>query len=118
MAKDRMEAGRGRSGPVKPAQKGSGGGAGGGGPRKKVEVRGSDRRPFYVLLGAIAVAAAVFIGWQMMHPTYKAAGGDIQFELFEGAVHNWVEKEGPLTDRAHEMVKAFIARQLGARASR
>ena len=66
MAKDRMEAGRGRSGPVKPAQKGSGGGAGGGGPRKKVEVRGSDRRPFYVLLGAIAVAAAVFIGWQMM----------------------------------------------------
>jgi acetyl esterase/lipase len=49
--------------------------------------------------------------------SYKAAGGDIQFELFEGAVHNWVEKEGPLTDRAHEMVKAFIARQLGARTS-
>jgi len=48
--------------------------------------------------------------------SYKAAGGDIQFELFEGAVHNWVEKEGPLTDRAHEMVKAFIARQLGGRA--
>ena len=64
MAKDRMDAGRGRSGPVKPAQKGSGG-AGGGGPRKKVEVRGADRRPFYALLGAIAVAAAVFIGWQM-----------------------------------------------------
>src|SRR4051794_30892732 len=50
--------------------------------------------------------------------SYKAAGGDIQFELFEGADHNWVEKEGPLTDRAHEMVKAFIARQLGARASK
>jgi acetyl esterase len=49
--------------------------------------------------------------------SYKAAGGDIQFELFEGAVHNWVEKEGPLTDRAHEMVKAFIARQLGVRSS-
>ena len=64
MAKDRMDAGRGRSGPVKPAQKG-GGGAGGGGPRKKVEVRGTDRRPFYALLGAIAVAAVVFIGWQM-----------------------------------------------------
>jgi len=46
--------------------------------------------------------------------SYKAAGGDIQFELFEGAVHNWVEKPGPLTDRAHEMVKAFIARQLGS----
>ena len=25
--------------------------------------------------------------------SYKAAGGDIQFELFEGAEHNWVEKE-------------------------
>ena len=50
--------------------------------------------------------------------SYKAAGGDIQIEVFEGAVHNWVEKEGPLTDRAHEMVKAFIAKQLGARASK
>ena len=50
--------------------------------------------------------------------SYKAAGGDIQFELFEGAEHNWVAEEGPLTDRAHEMVKAFIARQLGASASK
>jgi acetyl esterase len=50
--------------------------------------------------------------------SYKAAGGDIQFELFEGADHNWVEREGPLTDRAREMVKAFIARQLRARASK
>jgi len=50
--------------------------------------------------------------------SYKAAGGDVQFELFEGADHNWVEKAGPMTDRAHEMVKAFIARQLGARASK
>ena len=47
--------------------------------------------------------------------SYKAAGGDIQFELFEGAVHDWVAEEGPLTDRAREMVKAFIARQLAAR---
>src|ERR1700726_4024695 len=44
--------------------------------------------------------------------SYKAAGGDIQFEIFEGAVHEWVAEEGPLTDRAREMVKAFIARQL------
>jgi acetyl esterase/lipase len=49
--------------------------------------------------------------------SYKAAGGDIQFEIFEGAVHNWVEQEGPLTDRARQMVKAFIARQLGVRGS-
>lgn len=44
--------------------------------------------------------------------TYKAAGGDMQYELFEGCEHEWVAKEGPQTDRAREMVKAFIARQL------
>jgi len=44
--------------------------------------------------------------------SYKAAGGDIQFQLFEGAEHEWVAKPGPQTDRAQEMVKAFIARQL------
>src|SRR6478672_3275700 len=44
--------------------------------------------------------------------TYKAAGGDIRYELFEGCEHEWVAKEGPQTDRAREMVKAFIAQQL------
>ena len=43
--------------------------------------------------------------------TYKAAGGDIQYQLFEGCEHEWVAKDGPQTDRAREMVKAFIARQ-------
>ena len=46
--------------------------------------------------------------------SYKAAGGDIQLEIFEGAQHEWVATPGPLTDRAHEMVKMFIARQLKA----
>src|ERR1700726_2579470 len=46
--------------------------------------------------------------------SYKAAGGDIQFQIFEGAEHEWVANPGPLTDRAQEMVKAFIARQLKA----
>jgi protein-disulfide isomerase len=60
MAKDRMDAGRGRSGkPVRPATQGSSG------TRKKVDVRGTDRRPFYALLGVIAAAAVIFIGWQM-----------------------------------------------------
>jgi acetyl esterase len=49
--------------------------------------------------------------------TYKAAGGDIRYELFEGCEHEWVAKEGPQTDRAREMVKAFIARQLSAHVS-
>jgi alpha-beta hydrolase superfamily lysophospholipase len=44
--------------------------------------------------------------------TYKAAGGDCQYQLFEGCEHEWVAQPGPQTDRAREMVKAFIARQL------
>jgi acetyl esterase len=46
--------------------------------------------------------------------SYKAVGGDVQFQVFEGCEHEWVAKPGPQTDRAREMVKAFIARQLMA----
>jgi acetyl esterase/lipase len=46
--------------------------------------------------------------------SYKAAGGDCQFEVFDGCEHEWVATPGPQTDRAREMVKAFIARQLKA----
>jgi acetyl esterase/lipase len=42
--------------------------------------------------------------------TYRAAGGECDYHLFEGAEHQWVAHEGPDTDRAREMVKAFIAR--------
>ena len=44
--------------------------------------------------------------------TYKAAGGACEYHVFEEAVHEWVANPGPQTDRAREMVKAFIARQL------
>jgi acetyl esterase/lipase len=44
--------------------------------------------------------------------TYKAAGGDVEFHVFEDSEHEWVAKPGPQTDKAREMVKAFIARQL------
>jgi acetyl esterase/lipase len=46
---------------------------------------------------------------------YRAAGGEVQFQIFEGAEHEWVANEGPQTDRAREMVKAFVARQLKAK---
>jgi acetyl esterase/lipase len=46
--------------------------------------------------------------------TYRAAGGVCKLTVFEGCEHEWVAKPGPQTDRAHEMVKAFIARQLKA----
>jgi acetyl esterase/lipase len=50
--------------------------------------------------------------------TYKAAGGQIDFHVFAGSEHEWVAKPGPQTDRAREMVKAFIGRNLkgGSRA--
>ena len=42
--------------------------------------------------------------------TYRAAGGECAYHLFEGAEHQWVAQEGPNTDRARAMVKGFIAR--------
>jgi acetyl esterase len=47
--------------------------------------------------------------------TYRAAGGEIDYEVFPGAEHRWIIHPGPQTDRAIEMIKAFIARQLRAR---
>jgi acetyl esterase/lipase len=46
--------------------------------------------------------------------SYRAAGGECQLEIFAGCEHMWVAQPGPQTDRAHEMVKAFVARQLRA----
>jgi len=46
--------------------------------------------------------------------SYRAAGGDCELHVFEGCEHEWVAKPGPQTDRAHEMVRAFIARNLTA----
>jgi dipeptidyl aminopeptidase/acylaminoacyl peptidase len=43
---------------------------------------------------------------------YKGAGGQCDYHVFEGSEHEWVAKPGPQTDKAREMVKAFIARQL------
>ncbi|MEO8678737.1 MAG: alpha/beta hydrolase [Vicinamibacterales bacterium] len=49
---------------------------------------------------------------QKFAETYKAAGGAVDFHVFEGSVHEWVAAPGPQTDRAREMVKAFIARNV------
>ena len=47
--------------------------------------------------------------------TYRAAGGEIDYEVFPGAEHRWIIQPGPQTERAIEMIKAFIARQLHTR---
>lgn len=47
--------------------------------------------------------------------SYRAAGGECQYELFAGCEHLWIDDPGPMTDRAHEMVKSFIAKHLRAK---
>jgi len=47
--------------------------------------------------------------------SYRAAGGECELHVFEGCEHEWVAKPGPQTDRAPEVVKAFIARNLAGR---
>jgi acetyl esterase/lipase len=41
---------------------------------------------------------------------YRAAGGECRLEIFENCDHMWVAEPGPQTDRAHEMVKEWIAK--------
>jgi acetyl esterase/lipase len=67
--------------------------------------------PFLIMQGALDdnVRPAV---QEKFAQTYKAAGGDVEFHVFENCEHEWVAKPGPQTDRAREMVKAFVKRQL------
>jgi acetyl esterase/lipase len=43
---------------------------------------------------------------------YRAAGGACDYTIFEDCQHEWVATPGPQTDRAYEMAKAFMARQV------
>jgi acetyl esterase/lipase len=69
--------------------------------------------PFLIMQGALDDNVLPPVQ-EKFFQTYKAAGGDVQFQVFEGCEHEWVAKPGPQTDRAREMVKAFIARQMNA----
>jgi acetyl esterase len=46
--------------------------------------------------------------------SYRAAGGECQYEVFAGCEHLWIREPGPQTDRAYETLKTFVARQLNA----
>jgi acetyl esterase len=46
--------------------------------------------------------------------SYKAAGGNCDYHLFENSVHEWVAKPGAQTDAAREMLKRFVARHSSA----
>jgi acetyl esterase/lipase len=51
---------------------------------------------------------------QKFAETYRAAGGSCDYRLFENSVHEWVAEPGPQTDKARDVAKEFIARQLKA----
>jgi acetyl esterase/lipase len=44
--------------------------------------------------------------------SYNQAGGACSIEIFTGSEHEWVATPGPQTDRAQDMARQFIAKQL------
>lgn len=44
--------------------------------------------------------------------SYRAAGGELDLETFEGMPHNFANLPGPETERAMRLMKAWIARRL------
>ena len=69
--------------------------------------------PFLIMQGALDDNVLPEVQ-EKFAKTYKAAGGVCEYRLFENSVHEWVAEPGPQTDRAREVVKEFIARQLKA----
>jgi acetyl esterase/lipase len=67
--------------------------------------------PMYILQGELDdnVLPAV---QERFAATYRSAGGECEFEVFQRCEHRWVANPGPQTERAYERIKAFIARQL------
>ena len=69
--------------------------------------------PFLIMQGALDENMLPEIQEKFVK-TYKAAGGECDYRLFANSVHEWVAEPGPQTDKAREVVKEFIARQLQA----
>ena len=70
-------------------------------------------KPFLIMQGALDNNMLPVYQTKFVQ-TYRAAGGPCDYTIFEGCEHEWVAKPGPATTRAHEMAKAFIARQVSA----
>ena len=49
---------------------------------------------------------------QRFHEAYRKAGGHLELEMFPDMVHGFGNTPGPESDRAVELMKGFIARQL------
>jgi acetyl esterase/lipase len=70
--------------------------------------------PMYILQGELDDNVLPSVQ-EKFAATYRAAGGECEFEVFKNCEHRWVAKPGPQTDRAYERIKEFIARQLKAK---
>jgi len=68
-------------------------------------------RPFLIMQGALDDNMLPAFQTKFVD-SFRAAGGSCDYTIFEGCEHEWVAKPGPQTDRAHEMAKMFIARQV------
>ncbi len=69
--------------------------------------------PFLIMQGALDDNVLPEVQEKFVK-TYRAAGGACDYRLFENCVHEWVAEPGPQTDKAREVVKEFVARQLKA----
>ncbi|MEA2640780.1 MAG: acetyl esterase [Chloroflexota bacterium] len=47
---------------------------------------------------------------------YRAAGGPVQFETFPETAHRFIHKPGPASERAAQLMRAFVAQQLSSTA--
>lgn len=44
--------------------------------------------------------------------SYRAAGGDVELEVFMDSEHRWIIEPSPATQRAIDMIKGYVARQV------
>jgi hypothetical protein len=70
--------------------------------------------PMFVLQGELDGNILPAVQGHFM-ATYRVAGGAIDDEVSPGAGHRGIVQPGLQTDRAIDMIKAFIARQVRAR---
>ena len=50
---------------------------------------------------------------QRFAETYNRAGGHAEYEAFPGMPHQFAKDPGPETDRAIDLMRSFIAREVG-----
>jgi hypothetical protein len=67
--------------------------------------------PLFILQGEFDDNVLPEVQQRFVH-TYRADGGEIEFEVFPKMEHRWIINPGPQTDRAIAMIEDFIARHV------